>query len=630
MMPYEETPSPCRHHDHTPFMSTLIPALNTCVSRMTTGERRFAERLEQKLGGHYLIWYDVPVGPKRLHPDFIVLHPRHGLLVLEVRDWKLDDVRQAGKLSFKVAPEGVPRSLINPLEQARQYAHQMVAALTHDSQLVQAEGKWKGMLTFPWSYGLVLTHITRRQFVTAELDCVIDSQRVICSDEMTENVDPQTLKSRLLNMFPMLMRGMPSIPSIDRVRWILFPELRVDENTHAHLDTIPDLPDTFAVLDIQQERLARCLGDGHRVIHGVAGSGKTMLLARRAVQLAKRVTTKPVLVLCYNEPLAVQLASVIASKGLAGKVHVRHFHKWCREQLMSYGQALPVSTDTEKPSTAELMEAFVQQLIRAVDKKQVPSGQYMAVLIDEGHDFKHEWLKLVVQMVDPDTDSLLLLYDDAQSIYERHRTRKFSFKSVGIHAQGRTSVLKINYRNTEQIFDTASRSAGTLLVADKSHNGSGDEDDGIPLLHPVSSGRQGEQPIVIRMPNLQAEAMKLAELLRAAHLEGHAWGDMAVICRHHSVIDECAKVLEKHKLPHQVRRGLGSFDPEANTIKVMSMHASKGLEFAVVALMGVGELVGNAIVDPNEARLFYVAATRARSKLLMTASDSAVLQPVAA
>ena len=611
-------------------MSTLIPALNTCVSRMTTGERRLAERLEQKLGSNYLVWYDVPVGPKRLHPDFIVLHPRRGLLVLEVKDWKLDDIRQAGKLTFEVAPEGVPRSVINPLEQSRQYAHQMVAALTQDPQLVQEEGKWKGMLTFPWSYGLVLTHITRRQFVTAELDCVIDPQRVICSDEMTENVDPQTLKSRLWNMFPVLMRGMLSIPNIDRVRWILFPEVRVEEDSQTSLDIVLDLPDTMTVLDVQQERLIRCLGDGHRVIHGVAGSGKTMILTRRAMQLARRVTTKPVLVLCYNEPLAVQLASVIASKGLAGKVHVRHFHKWCREQLVSYGQALPVSTETEKLSTAKLMEAFVQRLIRAVDKKQVPAGQYMAVLIDEGHDFKHDWLKLVVQMVDPDTNSLLLLYDDVQSIYERHRTRKFSFKSVGIHAQGRTSVLKVNYRNTRQILETASRIASTLLVADKSDNGSGDEDDGIPLLHPVSSGRQGEEPTVIRMPNLQAEALKIAELLSAAHFEGHAWGDMAVICRHHSVMDECAKVLEERMLPHQVRKGLGTFDPEADTIKVMSMHASKGLEFGVVALMGMGELVGTAVADPDEARLFYVAATRARAKLLITASSSTPAQPVAA
>ena len=82
-------------------------------------------------------------------------------------------------------------------------------------------------------------------------------------------------------------------------------------------------------------------------------------------------------------------------------------------------------------------------------RKQIPSGQYQAVLIDEGHDFAPEWLKLVTQMVDPTTNRLLLLYDDAQSIDERARSKQFSFKSVGVQAQGRTTILKINCRHTK-------------------------------------------------------------------------------------------------------------------------------------------------------------------------------------
>ena len=62
-------------------MATLIPALGSCVSRMTSGERRVAERLEQKLDGDYLLWYDVAVGPRHQHPDFVVMHPRRGILI---------------------------------------------------------------------------------------------------------------------------------------------------------------------------------------------------------------------------------------------------------------------------------------------------------------------------------------------------------------------------------------------------------------------------------------------------------------------------------------------------------------------------------------------------------------------
>jgi hypothetical protein len=60
---------------------------------MTGGEKRLARRLEDKLEDDYLLWYDVPVGRSNLHPDFIVFNPRRGLLVLEVKDWRLDSIQ---------------------------------------------------------------------------------------------------------------------------------------------------------------------------------------------------------------------------------------------------------------------------------------------------------------------------------------------------------------------------------------------------------------------------------------------------------------------------------------------------------------------------------------------------------
>jgi superfamily I DNA/RNA helicase len=185
---------------------------------------------------------------------------------------------------------------------------------------------------------------------------------------------------------------------------------------------------------------------------------------------------------------------------------------------------------------------------------------------------------------------------------------------VGVQAQGRTTILKINYRNTRQILQTASLIAADLLTADEQ------DDDGIPLLKPISCGRDGEAPLIIRLPTLRDEAVRIAELLNAAHQEGHAWGDMAVICRHYSVMDECASALARRKLPYQVRKAPGSFKPNANTIKVLTMHASKGLEYAVVALPGVGQMPAPGDDEQEEARLFYVAATRATQRLVITAS----------
>ena len=588
-------------------MATLIPALGTCVSRMTSGERRLAERLEAKLDDDYLLWYDVPMGPKNAHPDFCVMHPRRGILVLEVKDWRLSTLLQADKQTCEIMGDNGPKTVINPLEQARQYAHQVVNALERDPQLAQADGPHQGKLAFPWSYGVVLSNITRKQFTDVQLHQAIEPHRVVCKDEMLEAVDAEDLQSRLWGMFPYVSRGVMSLPQLDRVRWIMFPQVRVPTQSALFAATDPEadepgeLPGIMRVMDLQQEQLARSIGDGHRVIHGVAGSGKTMILGYRAEYLAKASTpsSKPILILCFNEPLGVKLASTLHIKGLSDQVQVRHFHKWCRQQLVAFGQTLPPNSMAVEAKMADM----VQRVITGVDRRQIPSGQYQAILIDEGHDFAPEWLRLVTQMVDPATNSLLLLYDDAQSIYERTRSKTFSFKSVGVMAQGRTTILKINYRNTKQILQTANLIAADLPTADDR------DEDGIPLVKPISCGREGQAPVIIKLPTLREEAFAIADHLNNAHKEGHAWGDMAILCPDYSTRDLCAQVLHQRQMPLEMRRSAGDFDPTSNKIKVMTMKVSKGLEFPVVALAGVGHMPAQGESEQVAARVFYVAAT---------------------
>jgi superfamily I DNA/RNA helicase len=339
-----------------------------------------------------------------------------------------------------------------------------------------------------------------------------------------------------------------------------------------------------------------------------------MILGYRAEYLAKASTpsSKPILILCFNEPLGVKLHSVMQAKGLGARVHVRHFHKWCREQLVAFGQSLPAQN---MPVDAKMAE-MVQRVIQGVERKHIPAGQYQAVMIDEGHDFAPEWLKLITQMVDPATNSLLVLFDDAQSIYERSRSKQFSFKSVGVQAQGRTTILKINYRNTKQILQTANLIAADLLTADDK------DDDGIPLVKPVSCGREGPAPILIKLPSLRDEAYAIADHLASAHKEGFAWGDMAVLCHDGKTRDLCANILAQRKLPIENRLGSGDFDPMSNKIKVMTMKVSKGLEFPVVALPGVGHMPAQGENEKEAARVFYVAATRATHRLMIAASGS--------
>jgi len=587
-------------------VASLIPAIGSCISRMTGGEKRLAYRLEGKLEDDWLLWYDVPLGPRNVHPDFVVFNPRRGLLVLEVKDWRLDTIQEVDRQSVcLLTPQGLKRQ-VNPLEQARQYAHETVDLLKRDPQLTINSGRQQGTLLFPWGYGIVLSNISRKQFDSTNLGEVIEPHRVICQDEMTETVDAEAFQERLWAMLP-FSRSVPlALPQIDRIRWHLFPEIRIAAPTQNGLfdEAEPEIPDILRVMDIQQEQLARSLGDGHRVIHGVAGSGKTLILGYRAEHLAK-VCARPILVLCYNRTLAKRLARSMAAKGLADKVLVQSFHQWCRAQLLAYNAGLPESGKDGEVYAAQL----VDRIIRAVDANIIPAGQYDAVLIDEGHDFQPEWLKLVAQMVNPSTNSLLVLYDDAQSIYGRDKRGKLSFKSLGIQAQGRTTILKINYRNTQEVLELASGIASDLLKPSAS------DEDGVPLVAPISAGRHGPKPLLIKLPSIQEEADYIAQHLKEAHKTGTPWSDMAVIYRDYGIGKPVLATLRKAGIPVTYQDDI-TFAEKEDTVKFLTMHSCKGLEFPLVAIPGAGRAVDEGRKS-EEARLLYVAMTRATRELVV-------------
>ena len=83
-------------------MATLIPSLNNCLGKMQAGEKRFARRLEALLEDDYLCWYELPVGKRQRYTDFIILHPGRGLLLLEVKDWKVDSIRDINRVSVSL------------------------------------------------------------------------------------------------------------------------------------------------------------------------------------------------------------------------------------------------------------------------------------------------------------------------------------------------------------------------------------------------------------------------------------------------------------------------------------------------------------------------------------------------
>lgn len=608
-------------------MAEIIPGLTRDVlKRMTAGEKRFAQRLKDLLEDDYLCWYDIPIGKQRRYPDFILLHPRWGLLFLEVKDWKPSTLKSISKESVQLLTDNGLKTQPNPFVQVRQYAYQGIKLLEGDPLLQQTAEKYQGKLVAPYACGVVFTNITRRQIESAipdeQRERLLPDHLVIYKDEMTETVDAEAFQKRLWDMFSYQFPEKLSLPQVDRIRWHLFPEVRINAPSQSSLftedsehsvdassESVADkVPDIIRIMDIQQEQLARSLGEGHRVIHGVAGSGKTLILGYRAQVLAQ-TSSKPILVLCFNITLAAKLRSFMVSKGISEQVQVHHFHDWCGTQLKTYHVNVLEGDD-------QYWERQVRSVIDGVDKGHIPRAQYGAVLIDEGHDFEAEWLTLVVQMIDPETSSLLLLYDDAQSIYKKKSGLGFSLASTGIQAKGRSTILKLNYRNTREILDFAYRFASDYFGQSDS------DDEDIPIIKPEAAGVTGPKPTVHFLSDWKGEIRYMVDCLQAWHKQGIAWRDMAVIYIHGYQGKTIANQLKELDIPHlwmATKDYKKNYDPSIDRITVLTIQSSKGLEFPSVIITGVGQL-GNKEAE-QDARLLYVGMTRAQRELHLTMSN---------
>lgn len=552
-----------------------------------------------KIRNECLVWYDIPVGRKNRHPDFVIIDPENGLVFLEVKDWTVHTLHQVNHEQVILETNGILKSEINPLLQVRRYACDTVNALPADSRLRQNDGQYKGRLNLAWAYGVVFTRITRQQLKALAgndenaVERIFPSAQTICQDDMTQSVLPDIFRQKIAGMFTMGFRTRVTPQVRDILRAHLFPEMTVRQHSQ------------IKIMDIQQEILARNIGDGHRVIHGVAGSGKTMILLFRCLYLAETTPGK-ILVLCYNITLASYLRECIESRGLKSRVTVFHFHSWCASMIKRHG--IQVTAGGK-----DYPEKCFSALEDAVNSGTITDTGYDAVLVDEGHDFESRWLALIARLFDNASRSLLLMYDDAQSIYRRERALNFSLASVGIQAQGRTSVLPVNYRNTKRILHFAY--AFSREYFEKHQNRE------IPFVQPQAGGEEGTEPEILRCASESDEAVQVVGWLEKRYtLCGH-WSDMAVLCPAEFSVKHLKEVMTQRGIPYATcfdSEGKKKYSRRKDVVHLLTYQSSKGLEFPYVAVINASFVHSGAADESEVIPALYVAFTRATRELLVT------------
>lgn len=616
----------------------------TVHARCNTGERKLFEALKRHLPDDHLVWHDLPIGDAGLQPDFVILSPRQGLLVLEVKDWKRSTLAGADKHRVQLNVERGVVTSPHPLAQARQHVLALVDRMQLDPALVAAEGRFKGKLLFPWGWGCALVNLRRDSVSDPGFAEIFPPERTLLRDDLEDDTDTELFSQRLWSMMQVNFPHTLTLPQQDRVRWHLFPTLRVEPQQAALQlgEAKPNGPirmhDMMHVMDMQQEREARRMGDGHRVIHGVAGSGKTMILVFRAQHLSKAAAAvgRPVLVLCYNRALAERIAYLLQQRGVDGAdqgVVVRSFHSWCEDMVRTY--QLEVKAP-RSPADAYFTE-LAATVERALASGFVPKGQYTAVMIDEAHDFEDAWLRMAVELVNPATKALLVLYDHAQAIYKK-QNRKTPFKALGIDVVGgrRSTILRTNYRNTAEVLSLALRCAGELMPQGPASDSAADMNDSelgalldgangdapVSVVRPDSAGRRGPMPVLHEADSARTEALWQAQRIAQLQAEGVRLGQIAVVFRYKAAMEPLEDALRVHGIPFQSMRTIKPRDLQwaDDAVRILTAHSVKGLEFSHVlvgAIDAFEEAKHQSAAD--ELRLLYVAMTRATLWLALSA-----------
>ncbi len=317
----------------------------------TPGEQRVYEALSA-LPDNLLVCYR-RLFPGRRHidePDFVVIGAETGLIVLEVKDWK------RGR-----RPEGLRKE--NPLEQAKRYVHglQDLVRKRGFPVLVEAEGPHQNDLVFPCVPTVVFPYLTRDSWEEEEEEGDLDIRHVL----FREDLAPQVLMDRLRGLARLYFPPRLTAIHVEFLRGLVAPEFCLEPVSATappcQLDPVQmQLVTTDLFLPPPEQRLARDLSA--RLVRGVAGSGKTLLLLMRAKLLHQLQPSWRILVLTYGRDLHNFLLETF--KKLGGDpsaVQITHFHKWCRELLAEAGE-------WREPLKEGRRLALVAKAIRYIDK----------------------------------------------------------------------------------------------------------------------------------------------------------------------------------------------------------------------------------------------------------------------
>ena len=244
------------------------------------------------------------------------------------------------------------------------------------------------------------------------------------------------------------------------------------------------------------------------------------------------------------------------------------------------------------------------------------------VVVDEAQDISVAELRFLAAMVGELPQGLFFAGDLGQRIFQT----PFSWKSLGVDVRGRSSTLRINYRTSHQIRGQADRLLGSEVS---------DVDGNVEDRRGTVSVFNGPNPNIVVFNDQSEEIAAIGTWLSGRIEQGLTARELGVFVRTEQQIERAQAAVDAAGLRCKILDDRQ--EPTSGHVSVSTMHLAKGLEFRAVVVMACDDETLplqsriEAITDEadlqevydTERHLLYVACTRARDQLIVSAVDPA-------
>jgi hypothetical protein len=378
-------------------------------------------------------------------PDIVILREFQGVLIIEVKDYNLAKYKLDSRRNWKLKSNNV--TIKSPISQVLKYKDNLFEL--HIDNLLEL--KIRDIRNFNTVSSAVYFH-NANSFQIEELLVNPFQEDKGYLKFLKYNIDligRDTLNEldfkRLLEKRYMISRYPSSLFTKElhkSIRRFLKPPLHLLEHGK-------DIPYTKKQLEIIHSTTAQ------QRIKGVVGSGKTTVMAARAVQSLKRQGGK-VLILCYNITLKNFIhdkVSDVRESFSWGDFTITNYHEFINSELNNLEIPIEIPKDfnvwTEKARSEFFEKKYYSNKILFRERIN-DIQQYEGIFIDEIQDYKRPWMEILKECFLKNGGTYVLFGDVKQNIY----ANELDQKDVKTNVYGFTTLERC-FRSQFKIKDLA-------------------------------------------------------------------------------------------------------------------------------------------------------------------------------